>query len=148
MKRAPLPEFLQSILNVVIRHNNMALRIAFAIVYVWFGILKPLGLSPATGLVQHTLSMFPHDVIAPALGIWEVIIGVMFLIPKYTRITMAMFAVHMAGTFLPMFFQPELAYTQAPFVFTLVGQYIVKNLVFVAAAGYLWAAYEANTPKD
>lgn len=148
MVQRPLPSALRSLLTQIAKHNDRALRIAFAIVYGWFGILKPLGLSPATGLVQHTLSVFPHDVISPALGIWEVIIGIMFLIPKYTRITMAMFAVHMAGTFLPMFFLPDLAYTQAPFVFTLVGQYIVKNLVFVAAAGYLWSAYEASTPRD
>lgn len=116
--------------------------------YVWFGILKPLGLSPATGLVQVTLSWFPHDVIAPALGIWEVIIGILFLIPRYTRITLAMFAVHMAGTFLPMFFQADVAYAQPPFVFTLVGQYIVKNVVFIAAAGYLWQRYEGKRTTD
>lgn len=142
MKRAPLPTYVQNIHHGVVRHNTMALRIAFAIVYVWFGILKPLGLSPATGLVQHTLSVFPHDVISPALGVWEVIIGILFLIPRFTRVTMAMFAIHMVGTFLPMFFLPELTYAQAPVVLTLVGQYIVKNVVFVAAAGYIWSDYE------
>jgi uncharacterized membrane protein YkgB len=41
----------------------------------------------------------------------------------------------MIFTFLPLFFFPDVSFTQehAPYGFTIVGQYIVKNLVFLAA---------------
>ena len=37
----------------------------------------------------------------------------------------------MVCTFAPLFILPELSFTQAPYAFTLVGQYIVKNIVFI-----------------
>ncbi|WP_228126435.1 hypothetical protein [Candidatus Marinarcus aquaticus] len=36
-------------------------------------------------------------------------------------------------TFTPLVILPELSFTQAPYAFTLVGQYIVKNVVFILA---------------
>ena len=40
----------------------------------------------------------------------------------------------MPGTFLPLFIIPEVCFHRAPFVLTMQGQYIVKNLVLIAAA--------------
>jgi len=42
---------------------------------------------------------------------------------------------HMIFTFMPLFFFPEISFSaeHASFGFTIVGQYIVKNLVFLAA---------------
>ena len=40
----------------------------------------------------------------------------------------------MPGTITPMFFFPELTFRAVPFVLTIEGQYIVKNLVLVSAA--------------
>ena len=37
----------------------------------------------------------------------------------------------MVCTFAPLFLLPEFSFTQAPYAFTLVGQYIVKNIVFI-----------------
>ena len=39
----------------------------------------------------------------------------------------------MISTFMPLFFFPEVSFSHAPYGFTVVGQYIVKNLVFLAA---------------
>ncbi|MZH02780.1 MAG: hypothetical protein F3745_05115 [Nitrospinae bacterium] len=47
-----------------------------------------------------------------------------------------MFSIHMAGTFLPLFIIPEVVFKVAPFVPTTEGQYILKNIVFIAAG---WA---------
>ncbi|MBL7775820.1 MAG: hypothetical protein JNK89_07430, partial [Saprospiraceae bacterium] len=44
---------------------------------------------------------------------------------------------HMVLTFTPLFFFPELSFTQPPYAFTIIGQYIVKNLVFLVALGIL-----------
>jgi hypothetical protein len=41
--------------------------------------------------------------------------------------------VQMFGTLLPLFFFPHQTFTSAPFVPTLEGQYIIKNLVLISA---------------
>jgi hypothetical protein len=40
----------------------------------------------------------------------------------------------MPGTLLPIVLLPEQVFTQAPFGLTMEGQYIVKNMVLIAAA--------------
>lgn len=120
------------------RRVEQWLRWSFAVVYIWFGALKPFGLSPAHDLVGLTLGWFPRPLIVGALGVWEIIIGTCFLFPRITRFTLWMFVIHMVGTFLPMVMLPSVSWTQPPYGLTLVGQYIVKNLVFLAAGAALW----------
>lgn len=115
------------------RHVEWLIRWAFAIVYVWFGILKLADLSPAYDLVMQTLSLIPVDNVSALLGGWEIIIGLCFLVPRLTKITLTMFSVHIAGTFLPLFFLPSVTWLKPPYGLSLVGQYIIKNLVFIAA---------------
>jgi len=38
------------------KYGTRILRFALAIIFIWFGILKPLGLSPAADLVKNTIS--------------------------------------------------------------------------------------------
>ncbi|WP_226812763.1 hypothetical protein [Aliarcobacter butzleri] len=65
------------------------------------------------------------------LAILEVGIGLGFLSGFYTKIVTIVFLGHMICTFAPLFILPEFSFTQAPYAFTLVGQYIVKNIVFI-----------------
>jgi uncharacterized membrane protein YkgB len=126
------------------RYGEWMLRLSFALVYIWFGALKPLGLSPAHELVESTLGWVALDPIVPIIGAWEVIIGACFLVPKITKFTLAMFLVHMVGTILPLVFLVEDTYTHWPYGLTLIGQYIVKNTVFLAAGGALWLLYRGQ----
>ncbi|MBK9247369.1 MAG: hypothetical protein IPM69_04460 [Ignavibacteria bacterium] len=110
------------------------LRIAFAIVYIWFGALKIGGISPAHDLVQATFSWFPSTIFVPALGIWEVMIGMGLLFRRFIPFTILMLLIHMIGTFLPLFVVPEVCFNTFPYGPSLVGQYIIKNVVFITAA--------------
>jgi hypothetical protein len=47
----------------------------------------------------------------------------------------------MVCTFTPLIFFPELSFNYAPFTLTLVGQYIMKNLIIIVALLILY-------PKD
>ncbi len=125
-------------------HYPRMLRIAFAIVFFWFGILKPLNLSPAEHLVNSTLGWMQIDVVPTLLGVWECVIAVMFLIPRWTKITMIMFLIHMAGTLMPLLFMSEDTFLAWPYQLSLEGQYIVKNFVFLAAGAALWAGWKKN----
>lgn len=116
-----------------------ALRISLGIIFIWFGILKPIGLSPAEGLVLATVNWMP--VLSPetwlmVIGLWEVIIGVCFLFKPTLRIAIGLLAMQMAGTLLPLFILTEVTFQagQFPYAPTMEGQYIIKNLLIISAA--------------
>ena len=124
------------------RHGVWLLRLGLGVVFVWFGALKLVpGLSPAEGLVAETalaldrLLWFPPPrVFVPLLGAWEVAIGLGLLVRPLARVAIALLALQMPGTLLPLVLFPETVYTAFPLGLTLEGQYIVKNAVLVAAA--------------
>lgn len=111
-----------------------ALQLSLGVVFIWFGALKLVDLSPAAELVRNTVYWWDPDVFLPILGIWEMVIGVCLLIRPLVRVAIPLLLLQMPGTMLPLVLLPEVCFTQAPFGLTLEGQYIVKNLVLVAAA--------------
>lgn len=112
-------------------------RFAIFVVYFWFGMLKLLGLSPAEQLVQdlfnQTISFMSFGTFYFLFSCLEVLIGLLFLFPKATRVVLPLLLFHMFTTFLPLVFLPNTAW-QSWFVPTLAGQYIIKNLVIIACA--------------
>jgi uncharacterized membrane protein YphA (DoxX/SURF4 family) len=130
-----------SLPSILYANSTRLLRWAIGINYFWFGMLKFFdGLSPAEVLAKDTIRIItfgfiPDIVNLMLLAIWEVGIGVFFLSGYFTRLGAKAAIVHMIFTFLPLFFFPDVSFTQehAPYGFTIVGQYIVKNLVFLAA---------------
>lgn len=112
-------------------------RVALFVVFFWFGILKVLGLSPASPLAEaltaQTVGMQYFDVLFLVLSIIECVIGVLFLIPKATRIVIPLLLIHMAVVCSPLVLVPGEVWTGF-LVPTLEGQYIIKNLVIVAVA--------------
>lgn len=116
-----------------------ALRVSLAIIFVWFGILKPLGISAANELVQATVGWMPF--FSPVqwvslIGWWEVAIGLLFLHRSTIRLAIALLALQMAGTFLPLVLLPEVTFQagKIPYAPTIEGQYIIKNLLIISAA--------------
>ena len=111
------------------------LRYSLGIIYIWFGALKPLGLSPAQELVENTVYWFENPkTFVPILGIWEVVIGITMIVKPLIRISIFLLFIQMPGTFLPLVLFPEVCFTNFPFGLTLEGQYIVKNLIIISAA--------------
>jgi hypothetical protein len=66
-------------------------------------------------------------------GLFECLIGILFLIRGAERVVIPLLFIHMVTTFGPLVFLPSETW-QAFLVPTLEGQYIIKNLVIVAAA--------------
>lgn len=124
----------QRIVETMNRVSPWLLRLSLAIVFIWFGILKPLGWSTANELVKRTVVWFPPDVFIPILGIWEVLIGVCMLIKPLNRLAILLLLLQMPGTLLPLFMLPEVCFVRVPWVPTLEGQYIIKNVVLISAA--------------
>ena len=103
------------------------LRVALGVVFVWFGALKPFGLSPAADLIAATVYVVPAETFVPILGIWEVAIGICLLYRPLIRVGILLLALQLPGTFLPLVLLPEATFTVVPIAPTLEGQYIVKN---------------------
>jgi len=121
------------------RTGPVALRVALAVIFIWFGALKPLGLSPAAAMVEATVGWLPlldPPTWVAVIGWWEVAIGVTFLFHRTLRLAIALLALQMAGTFMPLVILPGATFQAGhfPYAPTLEGQYIIKNLLIIAAA--------------
>jgi len=121
------------------KHYPTAIRLSFAVIFVWFGVLKPLGLSAAAPLVLDTVAWMPF--LRPegwlcGDRLWEVVIGVCFVSKRTTRLAILLLFLQMAGTFLPLFLLPEVTFQAGgvPLLPTMEGQYIIKNLMILSAA--------------
>jgi uncharacterized membrane protein YphA (DoxX/SURF4 family) len=127
-------------------------RIAMAIVFFWFGILKVIGVSPANGLVEalldKTLPFIPFEGFIIFLGIWEALIGLLFLFPKLTKWAFILLVVQMFTTFGPLLFLPEASWQKFLLVPTLEGQYILKNVVLIALGSMIYTLHKMDPKKD
>ena len=115
------------------------LRVSLGIVFFWFGFLKFFpGVSPAESLATDTIAIMTFGLLDSRLALvllatWETLIGVGLITGVALRTTLFLLFLQMPGTIMPMFFFPELTFQVFPFVLTIEGQYIVKNLVLVGA---------------
>ncbi|MBY0535191.1 MAG: hypothetical protein K2P88_05005 [Chitinophagaceae bacterium] len=116
------------------------LKWSLGIMYCWFGVLKFFpGLSPAEQLAGMTIEticchIIPASFAVKLLAVFETAIGLSFFLLRPGRLLFYAFTIHIIGTFVPLFLFPEICFKDAPFVFTIVGQYIVKNLLFIVVA--------------
>lgn len=137
MKASLLERLDCAILHVAQSIGPNLMRCSIFLVYVWFGVLKIFGWSPADHLVEALLSqLFPFispELFFVFLGVAEVLIGVLFLIPRLTRVAILFLILHMLTTFLPLILLPDLTW-QSFLVPNLTGQYILKNVIILALA--------------
>lgn len=122
------------------RHATTALRYALAFVFFWFGITKPLSISPADAVVMPTFAATPLlDLVLTAgqffaiLGFWEAFVGITLLWRRTIRLAVACMCVQMASTFVPFLVIPGETFAWWPLVPSTIGLYIVKNFVLASA---------------
>ena len=121
------------------RNGILFLRISLGIIFFWFGFLKFFpGLSPADQIATETIEKLTFGIIEPGvsiiiLAIWETLIGLGLISGKYLRITLLLLFTQMMGTMTPLILFPTETFTRFPYVPTLEGQYIIKNLVLISA---------------
>lgn len=115
------------------------LAISIGLVYLWFGTLKFFpGISPAEELAKNTIDALtfgaiPSDVSIILLACWETIIGVFLIVNLYRRIVVYFAFAHILLTFTPLFFFPEISFEFLPVGLSLIGQYIIKNIIIIGA---------------
>jgi len=110
------------------------LRVCLGVVFVWFGLLKVIGKSPVAALVAQTVYWVPPEAFVPFLGIWEMAVGIGLLWARAMRLTLLLFWLQMAGTFLVLVLRPDIAFQEGhPLLLTTEGEFVIKNLVLIAA---------------
>lgn len=115
------------------------LRLAVGYVYLHFGLLKFFpDLSPAELIATQTIMALSNNLLDATtaqlyLAILETTIGLGMVFQVFPRTVFVLFMLHMLGTFMPIVYLPEYSFKIAPFAPTIEGQYVLKNLVFVAA---------------
>jgi putative oxidoreductase len=116
------------------RHGLLIVRLSLGLVFVWFGALKVCGVSPVAGLVAKVLFALPPRYGLPLLGWTEIVVGLSLVSRVGLRATMWIFFAHMSGTFLVLLLYPDLAFQGSnPLVLTTLGEFVVKNVVLMAA---------------
>lgn len=130
------------------RYGFLFLRYSLAIVFFWFGILKPFGLSPAADLIERTVFWFSSDWFIPFLGWWEVTIGLLMMSRRTVKYALILLFLQIPGTFLPLLICPDITFESFPFALSLEGQYIMKNLTLIAAAIAVGGTVNMHSNED
>lgn len=111
------------------------LTVSIGLIYLSFGFLKHFsGASPAESLAiitvrELTFGLIPEPASLKMLAFWETAVGLFLILNVFRKIILVCALVHIFCTFLPLFFFPEISFNQNPLGFSLLGQYIFKNVV-------------------
>jgi len=121
------------------RHGITILRVGLGIAFLWFGLLKFVpGVSAAEDLAERTIEILTFGLVPPAVSLvllasWECIIGLGLVTGWQLRATLFLLVAQMLGTLTPLVFFPAETFARLPYAPTLEGQYILKNVVLIAA---------------
>ena len=120
------------------RWSIPALRVALGAVFVAFGVVKFFpGASPLEPLVEATWGVLTFGVVGGQLAlvltaVIETLAGLALISGVFARLGLVLLAVAFVGILSPIvFFTGELVTADGP---TLLGQYVAKNVVLIAAA--------------
>jgi len=131
------------------RWSVPALRVSVGIVFLWFGGLKVFGVTPVTDLVAETVYWFDPDWVVPLLGWAELVVGFGLIFRVALRPVLALFAAQMAGTFLVLVVQPDVAFTEGnPLLLTVEGEFVIKNLVLLSAGMVIGATVRRRSERE
>lgn len=125
----------RTVVHWLARHGITFLRISVGVIFVWFGALKLIpGASPAEPLIRALMPDFMDGFIVPVIGAMEVAIGFGYITGRFLRGIIVLNLFQMAGAMSPLLFVPGRMWEVFPFVWTLEGQYVVKDFILISAA--------------
>lgn len=128
----------------VSRKNLSAIRLSIGLVYFLFGVLKFIpNLSPAEALAETTINTISGGLIngrtaLVLLAILEVGIGLMLFFKIYLKSAIKIALAHMFCTFLPFIIDPASTFNLSAHSLSIVGQYILKNLIIISVLAALY----------
>jgi putative oxidoreductase len=117
----------------------LLLRGSLGVTFVWFGGLKVAGEPTLTASLIAAIAPFiDPDVSVPLVGGFEIALGAGLLVGRRMGVFLGAAALHLSGTFLVLLLRPDVAFADGnPLLLTAEGEYVVKNLVLLAATASL-----------
>jgi putative oxidoreductase len=135
----PTPAPGQRLERLLRRAVPLLLRGSLGITFAWFGALKLAGQPtlPASLIAAITPFLDP-DLSVPLVGAVEVALGVGLLLGRWLPVVLAGVALQLSGTFLVLVLRPDVAFVGGnPLLLSVEGEFVVKNLVLLAATAAL-----------
>lgn len=140
------------------RYSVTALRISMGLVYFSFGILKYFpGISPAQDLAlatTHLLSfrmvpgVVPNGVAMTLIATLECAIGLLLIAGRWLRLAICLLAVQLAGILSPVVLLAARLFAGPYNMPTLEGQYVLKDVILVAAAMVIATSVRGGAVTD
>src|SRR5690606_24321409 len=136
---------MQKMTRIISRINrNRLLTISIGIIYLWFCVLEFFPeVSSADSLAKETISFLTFIFISVKLSIFiiahsDISISLLLILNYQLKKVVIAAIIHLIMTFVPMLFFPETSFSDTPFALTLLGQYIMKNIVIICALLYIY----------
>lgn len=123
----------------LVLHSIAALRIAVGATFLAFGILKYFpGVSPAQNLAEATshilfLGLVPGSVAIVMIATLECFIGICLLTGRWMRLAIWLLTIELIGILSPVILLPGRLFAGPHHAPTLEGQYVLKDIILVAA---------------
>ena len=124
----------EALIRLFQRYGHRAHRVSLGVLYVWFGLLKPLGHKTTTSLLAHTIYWGDPETMVLVLGWWEVLIGLCLIVRPLIRVAVFLLALRLPGILLAFVLEPEVLFVTFPFAPTPEGQYLIKDLTLFLAS--------------
>lgn len=139
--------------GIHLRPSIALLRVSLGLVFLGFGVLKFVpGVSPAESLVEQTvhrlsLGLVPGIVGTTLVAALETAIGLLLITGRYLRLGLLLLGLAMVGILSPVVLLPDRLFAGPANAPTLEGQYVLKDVVLVAA-GAVVAAWARSGSVD
>lgn len=135
----------QRIAGWLARYSVTALRISLGLVILGFGVLKFFpGASPAEGLAMQGTELLTFGLVSGtsavvATALVETLIGLVLLTSRFLRVGLLAMAGWLGGILSPLVLMPDQMFPGG--LPSLAGQYVLKDIILVAAAAVVAAHF-------
>lgn len=123
----------------LVAHSIALLRVSLGAVFLGFGALKLFpGVSPAASLVKATTNILtfglvPGSVALVGVGVLECVIGICLIHGRALRGTIYLLGIQLVGALSPLALLAPRLFSGPHHAPTLEGQYVLKDVILVAA---------------
>jgi len=135
-----------------LRPSIALLRISLGLVFLGFGVLKFFpGISPAEDLAKDTMDKLTLGLVPGGVGIvlvalLETAIGLCLLTGRYLRLGVVLLGFAMVGVLSPVVLFPDELFSRSYNAPTLEGQYVLKDVILLAAGLVVAASARGQLP--
>jgi uncharacterized membrane protein YphA (DoxX/SURF4 family) len=130
------------------------LQTSIGFVFLLFGFLKFFPhLSPAEDLAELTIRKMTFGLIEGRLSLillalLESWIGIFLMLNIQSKLMIKVAIAHMICTFFPFFLDPELTFNLSSKTLSIIGQYIIKNLIIISTLLNLYHSLSLQKTKQ